>query len=324
MTDRKKDHIELAAQAQALKQDKRFFYEPALGVHSQVIEPVSFLGKSLKAPLWISSMTGGTQQARELNQRFARACQQFGLGLGLGSCRPLLAENPPWEDFAVRKWLGDQPLLANLGLAQVEELLQHKQAARMTELLKRLEANGLMVHLNPLQEFFQPEGDRYHRPAVEVLKELLEQVDFPVLVKEVGQGMGPKSLQALLELPLAGLELGAYGGTNFSQVELLRSQKENPLASVGQTAEEMVDILRAMPHLAHNKIIIVSGGVRSFLDGYYYCEVLKSQGLSAIWGQGHAFLQQALLSYEALSEYIEQQINGYQMAQAFLAVRSLL
>jgi isopentenyl-diphosphate delta-isomerase len=124
---RKEDHIELAfrSQVDTMALDERFYYEPLLAAHPPAgsLPEVAFGNKRMKAPLWVSSMTGGTEKAYIINQNLARACNEFGLGMGLGSCRPLLSGTERLKDFDIRPLTGDKvPLYANLGIAQIQEL----------------------------------------------------------------------------------------------------------------------------------------------------------------------------------------------------------
>lgn len=330
--DRKKDHIDLAFAADMANHatDDRFYYEPMLSAHPGEEQDISiqFLDKRLKAPLWVSSMTGGTSLALEINHRLASACAQFGLGMGLGSCRPLLESTDRLEDFDVRELMGpDLPLFANLGIAQIEKLLRGKATDRITELVHKLRADGLIVHVNPLQEWLQPEGDRFMSPPLETLQQLLDEIDFPLIVKEVGQGMGPESILAILKLPVAALELAAHGGTNFSRLELLRATDSdrdtyNAIAHIGHGIGDMIGWINQMK-TEHGKIlqcnqVIVSGGVKDFLDGYYWTAKLQ---LPSVYGQASAFLKHAKESQEAIDQFIRQQIKGIQMARAFLKVK---
>ena len=163
MEDRKKDHIELAFQSQTLLHslDKRFDYEPMLAAHPHgVMPPISFLGKQMKVPLWVSSMTGGTRLASTVNRNLAQACHEFGMGMGLGSCRILLDDATHFVDFDQRDTIGDDlPFYANLGICQIEQLIEMNQVDKIIALVDRLRANGLIIHVNPMQEWFQPEGD---------------------------------------------------------------------------------------------------------------------------------------------------------------------
>lgn len=217
-------------------------------------------------------------------------------------------------------------MYANLGIAQVQDLLHAKATDRINDLVALLRADGLILHINPLQEWLQPEGDRISTSPLETLQELLEAVHFPVIVKEVGQGMGPESIAALLKLPVAAFELAAHGGTNFSKLELLRSQPGfreayYPLAQVGHSANEMVDWINTLTLDAETtqcQQFILSGGIKDFLDGYYLTTKLR---WPAIYGQASGFLRYATESQEALNEYISQQVAGLKLAHQYLRIR---
>jgi isopentenyl-diphosphate delta-isomerase len=328
---RKKDHIEMAfrSRVEARELDTRFYYEPMLAPHPQPgsLQPFSFLGKTLRTPMWVSSMTGGTALAGKINRNLARACAEFGMGMGLGSCRQLLYSDEFLPDFDVRAELGAAlPLYANLGVAQVEKLIRQKETDRIPEMLRKLRADGLFIHVNPLQEAMQPEGDQFERAPLEVIVEVLETLDCPVMVKEVGQGFGPESLKALLQLPLAGIEFAAAGGTNFAKLELLRSDPEKQqifekIAAVGHTAVEMLHWANQQKNLLNlyaPPCLILSGGVRDFLDGYY---LLRKSEFPAVYGQASGFLKHAQGDYSELQSYVQSQIRGLELAYAFLQVR---
>lgn len=331
--ERKRDHIELAFNSQVApgELDPRFDYEPLLAPHplERSLPTTSFAGRELQAPLWISSMTGGTQLAARINTNLARACRQFGMGMGLGSCRPLLYSDERLSDFAVRPLIGDHlPLYANLGIAQIEKLLIDGETERISHLIDILRADGLIIHVNPLQEWLQPEGDRFVHPPLETIENLHAALPhLPLIVKEVGQGFGPASLRALLQLPLVALDFAANGGTNFSKLELLRSdplrrQVYAPLAGVGHGAAEMLfttnDLVAELGDRVRCQSIIISGGLQNFLDGYYLTE---KSSLPAIYGQASAFLRHAREDYETLENYVISQIRGLELARAYLRVR---
>lgn len=328
MESRKKDHINLTLRSQVSKDllNKRFNYEPALSAHpTGELSEIAFLNKKMRLPVWVSSMTGGTAQAKQINTNLAKVCREFGMGMGLGSCRPLLEDHSRLADFDMRPIIGDDlPLVANLGIAQIEELLEKGELDKLTEMINTLRVDGLFVHLNPIQECLQPEGDRIQHSPLETLERLLEKVDFPVLVKEVGQGMGPKSIEALMDLNLAGIEFGAFGGTNFAQMELLRSNEIKqdllgPLAAIGHTAEEMVDYINDLPHaVMSTKNIIISGGVSDWLEGYYLMEKLR---YPAVFGQASAFLKNAQGDYQQLHDYVSNLKKGLLLAHSYLRIR---
>ena len=330
MSDRKLDHINLAfeAQVESLKNDPRFYYEPLLSKSPDKPFPrISFLNKELGAPIWVSSMTGGTEIAQKINRNLALASRKFGLGMGLGSCRKLLNSKDHWNDFDLRDAIGEsQPFYANLGIAQVEELLRKNNFRKIEDLVGELKADGLIIHVNPSQEWFQPEGDRLLNAPIDTISELLQKLSISVIVKEVGQGMGPQSLKRLMKLPLAAIEFGAFGGTNFSKLELLRRKDKQfmqfePLTYVGHPALEMVNFVNDIVDNEKDiqcKQVIISGGVKNFLNGYY---LLKKCRIPAVYGQASEMLKHAQNDLEELECYLDNQIKGLQFAEAFLRIK---
>lgn len=323
-SSRKNDHIALAFESQTPMVDDRFDYEPLFSGNTPDVSRLvcRFADYDFGAPLWVSSMTGGTEKARHINQNLARLCQEFGLGMGLGSCRSLLYDNQYFEDFHVRSLMPDRPLYANLGIAQLETLVKEEEEQRIVDLVGRLQADGLIVHINPLQEWFQPEGDRYTDPPIKTIEKLLARTGLRLIVKEVGHGMGPASIAALMHLPLVAIEFAAFGGTNFSKLEMMRDASgqagmKAPMAFVGHTAAEMVGFVneaieRGSVACDH---VIISGGITSFLEGIYLVDGCKAK---AIYGQASSFLKHALGEYEALRQYTRLQIEGMAMARQFL------
>lgn len=331
MEDRKRDHIELALSSRiaAAQADQRFVYEPLLGSSAKgEIAPFSFLGYTFRVPLWVSSMTGGTALAKTINTNLARGCNEFGMGMGLGSVRILLENEAYLPDFDVRGVLGyDLPLYANIGIAQLEEMVHKNTIHRIKEVVDRLQADGLIIHVNPIQEWLQAEGDLLMHPPIETIERFLSLSGMKVIVKEVGQGMGPESIARVMRLPIEAFELAAFGGTNFARVELSRNNTANderytPLSYVGHPAAEMLEVINALVQTGQPigcKQLIISGGVHSFLDGYYLTS--KSQ-LPSVYGQASAFLRYATGNYEDLRQYIAGQVNGLKFARAFLKIKN--
>lgn len=329
--ERKRDHIQLAfrSQVNSGELDARFYYEPLFNAHPQAGSwaAFNFLGHTFRAPLWVSSMTGGTAMANTINHNLARACGEFGMGMGLGSCRQLLYSDDRLNDFAVKPLMNGQPLFANLGIAQLEQLITNNELYRINILLDKLEADGLIIHVNPLQEWLQPEGDRFSHAPLQTIETILEYLKAPIIVKEVGQGMGLESMRALLQLPLAAVDFAAAGGTNFAKLELLRDSEEKQLiygqlANIGHNATEMVGFVNQLIAELGDRVkcpaVIISGGIQNFLDGYY---LINKVQLPAIYGQASGFLKHAQGDYEPLRTYIAAQIEGLELAQAFLKVR---
>ena len=328
--DRKEDHIEMALiSGMPLDQaDNRFSYEPILSGHyTQDLDLSSTIcGKTMQYPIWISSMTGGTEKAKTINYNLAKLCGEYGLGMGLGSCRQLLYEDKRLSEFDVKALMPDSPLLINLGIAQVEELVAKGELSVITRLISKLSADGLIIHINPLQEWLQPEGDRIMTAPLDTIKAVLAEASYPIMVKEVGQGFGKASLEALLQLPLEAVELAGFGGTNFSKLELMRSdqlrtESFSSVLRLGHSCDEMLGYINAIVSAKKvslkTKKIIFSGGIKGFLDGYYY---MKSCKLPSIYAQASSFLKHAL-EYDDLARYAKLQIEGLQMSHALLRLK---
>jgi len=326
---RKNDHISLAfdAQMSLIDIDNRFYYEPFLAPHPQKDDlQLDFLGKKMKVPMWVSSMTGGTEKAKHINTNLALVCNKFGMGMGLGSCRSLLFSDEHLADFNIRHIIGDEnPLFANLGIAQIENLIENNQLSKISSLVEKLQADGLIIHVNPLQEFMQPEGDRFKKSPLQTIEYVLEKLDIKLIVKEVGQGFGPNSLSKLLQLPLAAVDFAASGGTNFALLELLRSQENLtlthlPFTKVGHSAIEMITFANTLVDELGEKVLcnelIISGGIHNFLDGFY---CIKKSKIKSIFGQASAFLKYAIEDTpDELIRFTQKQIEGLSLANSYL------
>lgn len=323
LAERKGDHIELArkARTESTNVDLRFNYEPLFFSHpdENLKWESEFLGFHFDYPVWVSSMTGGTDHAKTINENLARLCGEFKLGMGLGSCRSLLGDRLRLSEFAIKRFMPSQPLFANLGIAQVEELVESKSVQLIHDMVSAVEADGLIIHINPLQEWFQPEGDRFRVSPLETLKRFLDKCSYKVIVKEVGQGMGPRSLKSLLELPIAGIELSGFGGTNFTLLEKMRGHEDiarENFINVGHTAREMVSFLNALP--SRNKEIIISGGISSMLDGY---ELKSKLSANSLIGMASAFLAPALVDYDTLKKFFLCQREALLTAKTLLELK---
>ncbi len=331
LEDRKLEHIELALDSKINNSliDKRFYYEPLFSNNKTNENPYCFewFGKKIKTPIWVSSMTGGNPLAKKINTNIARACNEFGMGMSLGSCRALLENKKLINQFNVRKILGKNcPLFANLGIAQIEKFLHNGKISLINSMISELDADGLVIHINLLQEFLQPEGDIINFPPLDTIKEFIKKFNYPIIIKEVGQGMGPKSIESLLTLPIEAFEFAAFGGTNFSKLEIKRIKDENsgyiPLSFIGHDAEEMIQFTNnIIDKLGDNikcKKFIISGGIKNFLDGFYAINKLK---LPAIYGQASEILKYAKNDYKLLYNYLNTQIKGLTLSNKLLKIR---
>lgn len=326
MSDRKNDHIDLALENQVNKRYEGLYYEPLLSAHPDEKTDISihFLARVFKAPLWISSMTGGTKKAATINKNLAKVAAKYGLGMGLGSCRPLLDGNERMSDFDLRSIIGNNAFYANLGIAQLEQLIAHNQLDKVKTLISDLQVDGLIIHVNPLQEWAQPEGDRFKIAPIETIKRVVYELETKIIVKEVGQGFGPNSLISLMNLPLAAIDFAAHGGTNFVAIELARHnalssckrESFESISSLGHDASEMIQWVNK--NISNVKVqckeFIISGGITDVLLGYKYASELEAK---SIIGMGSAFLKYAQ-SYEQLDEFTSAQVELLKLAKCYL------
>ncbi len=267
---------------------------------SEIDITTTFLGKSLGAPLLISSMTGGTEQAKTINCRLAEVAQQYRLAMGVGSQR-VVVENPQVADtFAVRSLAPDILLLANLGAVQLNYNYGLDECLRIVDLL---EADALILHLNPLQECIQPNGDTNFRGLLDKINLLCNKISVPVIAKEVGNGISAGMAQRLIEAGVSAIDVAGAGGTSWAKVESERAlnpqQRQLGLTFADwglPTAECIVDIRAIAPEMP----LIASGGLRNGLD------VAKAIALGAdIAGLAWPFLQAAAESVEAVDAFVQ-------------------
>ena len=324
--DRKKDHIELALKSQTTSGNLDLYYEPLLSPHPDGTYDIStdFLDKIFRAPLWVSSMTGGTEKAKLLNTNLAKVANEFGFGMGLGSCRPLLESYNRKEDFDLRDIIGEQAFYINLGIAQLENLISNNEVFKVQKICDDLHADGLIIHVNPLQEWAQPEGDRFIKAPLDTIKSILKQLNVNIIVKEVGQGFGPNSLISLMKLPIAAIDFAGFGGTNFTLLELSRHnakqggkiQTNSNLKNIGHTCSEMINWVNQNIGQSSVKCreFIISGGISDTLEGFRLQQGLKAK---SIIGMASSFLKHAH-DYEELKEFTSSEIENLKLAKCFL------
>ncbi len=257
-------------------------------------------GVTLNAPILISSMTGGTEKAAEINQRLAEAAQMAGVALGLGSQRAALENTRLVETFQVRKWAPDILLFANLGAIQLNYDYSLDQCLRVVDMV---EADGLILHLNPLQEALQPEGDVQFRGLIGKIEEVCKKLPVPVIVKEVGWGISERVALMLLQAGVSAIDVAGAGGTSWSQVEMYRmkDEKQASIASVFRNwGISTVDSLRIVRRTAPGLMIFASGGIRNGL------EIAKSIALGAtVGGMAGPFLKAAIISTEEVYDLLQ-------------------
>ena len=248
---------------------ERFFFDhvaaPELDL-AKVDLSTELFGRKLAAPLLISSMTGGTGQARDINLRLAEAAQALGLAMGLGSQRAALENDGLADTYRVRTVAPDILLFANFGAVQLNYGYGIEQARRAVDMI---EADALFLHLNPLQEAVQPGGDRNFSGLLGKIEALTRALDVPVVVKEVGNGIGAATAKRLEACGVAAIDVAGAGGTSWSEVEAYRvhdplaSRVAHAFAGWGiPTALALIEVVAALPDLP----VFASGGIRGGID----------------------------------------------------------
>ncbi len=288
----------------------RFMHEalPELDL-SDLDTGVEFFGRSLNAPILISSMTGGTADAEPINRALAEAAQATRIAMGVGSQRVALESPELNESFKIRKYAPDILLFANLGAVQLNygyDLTQCQEAVAM------IEADALILHLNALQEALQPEGDTRFKGLLAKIEGICRQIDVPVIAKEVGWGFSVSTAQRLADAGIAAIDVAGAGGTSWSQVEMHRAGS----AAQATLAAEFIDwglptadVLRSLHQALPTLPLIASGGLRNGMD------LAKSIALGArLGGMAGPFLKAATKSSEAVVELIHQLSQTLQIA----------
>jgi len=232
----------------------------------QIDLSLSLMNRHLKAPLFISSMTGGTAQAQQINQHLAETAQALGLAMGVGSQRAAI-EHPPLEaTFRIRQVAPDILLFANLGAVQLNYGYGVAEARRA---VASIEADALFLHLNSLQEALQPGGDTRWSGLLKKIEDLVSKLEVPVVVKEVGNGIDAASARCLVDCGVAAIDVAGAGGTSWSEVEAFRQKSEthrrvaHAFAGWGTpTALALIQARQALPATP----LFASGGIRSGID----------------------------------------------------------
>ncbi|MCB2202507.1 type 2 isopentenyl-diphosphate Delta-isomerase [bacterium] len=253
----------------------------------------TLFGKHQRVPVLVSSMTGGTDKAARINRILATAAQEVGLAMGLGSQRAAIKDPSLVSTFKVRRFAPDILLFANLGAVQFNYGYGVEECRRAVEMI---EADALILHLNPLQEALQPEGDSNFADLAKKIGEVVQQLEVPVIIKEVGWGISKQTAKRLLELGVAAIDVAGAGGTSWSQVEMhriddpYRSQTAGAFIEWGiPTAESIINVR----DLDETVPLFASGGLRSGID------VAKCLALGAnLGGMAGLFLKAADKSEE--------------------------
>jgi isopentenyl-diphosphate Delta-isomerase len=261
----------------------------------------TLFGKTVKAPILISSMTGGVVQAEKINRNLASAAQLFGIAMGVGSQRPMLDTEISTASFDIRKYAPDILLFSNIGAVQLNYgvTISHLQ-----HLVDSIDADALILHLNSMQEVFQPEGQLNFTNLLPKIEEVVKKMQVPVIVKEVGWGISGKLARQLEEIGVAAVDVAGAGGTSWSQIEKYRQDDPSLYAAAeafrdwgNPTAVCLQEVKQQTSHIK----VFSSGGLQNGVDA------AKSIALGAVLcGFAGLILRAATQDLETLAQLIEQ------------------
>lgn len=308
IADRKDEHIQIVSEMDVRSGihngfDKYQFVHQALPeIDLQSVNPgVTLLKRTLRFPLLISSMTGGTAQGQKINRVLAHIAQNSRIAMGLGSQRIGLESPLLNETFKIRDIAPDILLFANLGAIQLNYSCTYEDCQRVVD---AAEADALFLHLNPLQEALQPEGDVNFFGLLKKIEKVCKKISVPVFVKEVGWGISEEVARQLVSAGVTGIDVAGAGGTSWSEVEKYRI-KDKARSKVAEgfknwgipTADSLVMVKKVVP----NAILIASGGI---LNGI---EAAKAIALGAsLVGFASRFLKSALISERACQHIVDE------------------
>ena len=319
--DRKREHIETVLREDVAAKGvttgfERFFFEhcalPELDLNAIDLS-AAVLGRKLRAPLLISSMTGGTPRALDINRHLAEAASSLGIAMGVGSQRAMIERPELAETFKVRDVAPDVLLFANLGAVQLNHGYGPDQARRAVE---TIQADALILHLNPLQEAVQAGGDRNWAGLLDRIEQLAAALEVPIIAKEVGNGIGGALAARLIDCGVAAIDVAGAGGTSWSEVEAYR-QHDPEIRQIAHTfagwgipaAAALIDVVAAVP----NNPVFASGGIR---DGIDAAKAIRLG--AALVGTAAPVLADATRTVEAVTRRMQQMIEELRIA-AFCA-----
>ncbi len=269
---RKKEHIELCL-TDKVKYDKSNGFDFYEFEHNAVTEvdyskidlETKFLGKKISFPFLISCMTGGTSEAEKINEKLANAANELNIPIGIGSQRQALENSELHSTYkVVRSNAGNVPVLGNLGAAQVASSKTIVEEVKF--LIDLAQADAMVVHLNPLQELLQSEGETNFNGLLKNLEKIINKVSVPIICKEVGSGISQMAAKKLLEIGVYGIDVAGAGGTSWAAVELLRNkQVDNYFREWGLPTSYCVRTVAELKR-QYKFLLIASGGINNGID----------------------------------------------------------
>jgi isopentenyl-diphosphate delta-isomerase len=318
--DRKAEHIQLALE-QRMQLGGNYFDEYRFE-HAALPEidfddidlSLEFLGRRLAAPLLISSMTGGTEAAGLINRNLAAGAELCRIAVGIGSQRKALEDPGKADTFKVRQAAPSVPLLANLGAVQLNYGLGVRECLQAVEMI---EADALILHLNPLQEAIQPEGQRNFAGLLPKIGEIARALPVPVVVKEIGCGISAATARALAGQGIRIIDTAGVGGTSWARIEGARAgdlDLGEVFAGWGIPTPRSIQEVRSVGGLT----VIASGGIRNGID------VAKALALGAdLAGMAFPFLQAATESPQKVVDKVQRIVQELKICMFCLGAKTL-
>jgi isopentenyl-diphosphate Delta-isomerase len=318
--DRKLEHIRLALEermqlGKSFFDDYRFDHAALPEIDLDVVDTgVDFLGRRLAAPLLISSMTGGTETAGQINRNLAAGAEQAGVAVGVGSQRKALEDPTKADTFRVREVAPSAVLLANLGAVQLNYGMGVRECREVVEMIG---ADALILHLNPLQEAIQPEGQCNFSGLLPKIGEVVRELGVPVVVKEIGCGISEATARALAAQGVRIVDTAGVGGTSWARIEAQRAgdlEIGELFAGWGIPTPESIRQLRQVEGLT----VIASGGIRNGLD------VAKAIALGAdLAGMAYPFLAPATESPDKVADKVRRTVRELKICMFCLGVKTI-
>lgn len=332
VTQRKIEHVNIAlerdvsAPQRANWNDITFVHQALPEVDLDGIDlSTTFLGHTLRYPIFMSSLTGGHPDVTNINRNLARAAEHYGLVLGVGSQRAAII-NPKLADsyIVAREMAPTAFLIANIGAPQlIAQTGHHPFTSEQVRIaIQMIGANALAVHMNSLQEAAQPEGDHNAVGEAAALKRLTQEIGLPVIAKETGAGVSREQALLLRSCGVSAIDVGGAGGSSMSALEAARSQSrgDEQTMNTGLLYKDWgIATPIAIVEASSARLPLIStGGVRNGLD------VARALSLGAsLAGIGLPFLKAASQSYECVCEVIESTIKQIKVAMQLSGAASI-
>jgi isopentenyl-diphosphate delta-isomerase len=326
LNDRKIEHINIIGNDGDVDRRKHYFDDvhllhralPELNF-SDIDPSTEFMGKHLSFPLLISSMTGGDNDLiKKINKNLALAAEATKVAMGVGSQRVMFAHTEARSSFDIRKYAPKTLLLSNLGAVQLNYELTSQSCV---EAVEAVGADGIFLHLNPLQEIVQHEGNTDFSGLCEKIGDVVKHVNFPVVVKEVGSGISEKDAKLLIAQNVKYIDVAGSGGTSWSRIEHFRQSDKNEQDQVGITFQDWgiptPVAVRALSQYKDRITLIASGGIRNGID------MVKAMILGAsMCGMATPFLQPAMDSCEEVIKVIQNTKLEFTVAMFLLGIKN--